>query len=82
LHIQNGEEFIGGVPPSKHMPPNVPPHWMTYFYVNDCDASAAAATAAGGTVHMGPMTIEKVGRMAIIADPQGAVFAIFKDIPH
>jgi predicted enzyme related to lactoylglutathione lyase len=85
LHIQNGDkdtDMIGGIPPSAHRPPNAPPHWLVYFYVKDCDVSAAAATAAGGKILMGPMTIEKVGRLAVIADPQGAGFAIFKDIPH
>jgi len=77
LHIQNGEEMIGGIPPSQYMNPNAPPHWLAYFYVADCDASANTAKAAGGRLFMEPMTIEKVGRMAVIADPQGAVFAIF-----
>jgi len=31
---------------------------------------------------MGPMTIEKVGRMAVAADPQGAVFAVFQPLPR
>ncbi|HUS08233.1 MAG TPA: VOC family protein, partial [Bryobacteraceae bacterium] len=31
LHIQNGEEYIGGISPSAHLTPNVPPHWMLYF---------------------------------------------------
>jgi predicted enzyme related to lactoylglutathione lyase len=32
----------------------------------------------GGNSHLAPMTMEGVGRMSVIADPQGAVFAIFK----
>jgi predicted enzyme related to lactoylglutathione lyase len=82
LHIQNGDEFIGGIPPSQYRNPNAPPHWMMYFYVTDCDASAAKAKELGARIYQGPMTIEKVGRMAIVADPQGAVFALFKDLPH
>src|ERR1022692_1076355 len=79
LHIQNGEEFIGGIPPSQYRNPNAPPHWMGYFYVDDCDASTAKAKELGATIYQGPMTIEKVGRMAVVADPQGAVFALFKN---
>lgn len=77
LHIRNGEEFIGGMPPAEHMPPGVPPHWMLYFYVTDCAASTEKAVALGAKVHMGPMAIEKVGTMTILDDPQGAGFALF-----
>jgi len=82
LHIKNGAEFIGGIPPAEHLPPNSPPHWMIYFYVEDCDAAAAKAKDLGAALHMAPSTIEKVGRMAIVADPQGAVFALFQALPH
>jgi len=43
LHIKNGEHFIGGVPPSAHRQPGVPPHWLAYFWVDDVDASASKA---------------------------------------
>lgn len=78
LHIKNGEHFIGGVPPAAYRKPGVPPHWMAYFQVDDVDASAAKAKEFGGNLYMPPMTMEGVGRMSVIADPQGAVFSIFK----
>ena len=78
LHIKNGEHFIGGVPPSKYRQPGTPPHWMAYFLADDVDASAAKAKEMGANFYVPPMTVEGVGRMAVIADPQGAVFAIFK----
>jgi predicted enzyme related to lactoylglutathione lyase len=77
LHIKNGEQFIGGIPPAEHQQPGVPPHWLAYFWVDDVDNSAAKAKKLGANIYAGPMTIENVGRMAIIADPQGASFAIF-----
>jgi predicted enzyme related to lactoylglutathione lyase len=82
LHIKNGSEFIGGIPPAGQRPPNVPPHWMIYFLVDNCDASASKAKDLGGTLLMPPMTMEKVGRMAIVDDPQGAGFALFQPLPH
>jgi predicted enzyme related to lactoylglutathione lyase len=82
LHIKNGESFIGGVPPTHMLPPNVPSHWMLYFYVTDADASTTKLVELGGKVHMPPMTIEKVGRMSVVADPQGAVFSLFTPLPH
>lgn len=80
LHIMAAGEMIGGVVPVEHRDPSVPSHWLSYFAVTDCDASAAKATALGGKVIFGPMTMEKVGRMAYVADPQGAIFALFQPI--
>jgi predicted enzyme related to lactoylglutathione lyase len=82
LHIKNGEEFIGGVPPAAHRSPNAPPHWLPYFLVSDCDATANRAKEHGASLHLAPMTMEGVGRMAVIADPQGAVFALFQPARH
>ena len=78
LHIQTGEEFIGGVPPVSYRNPNVPPHWLVYYQVDDFDGSAAKAKQLGGKFLMPPMLMENVGHIAVVADPQGAVFALFK----
>jgi predicted enzyme related to lactoylglutathione lyase len=55
--------------------PGAPSHWMTYFVVADADATVATARAKGGTVQAGPFDTP-FGRMAVISDPQGAVFSI------
>src|SRR5579883_1142513 len=73
LHIKNGDQFIGGMPPLQFQNPHAPSHWLIYFQVTDCDASTAKAKDLGAKVFMGPMTMEKVGRWSVIADPQGAV---------
>jgi predicted enzyme related to lactoylglutathione lyase len=78
LHIKNGEHYIGGLPPAKHLPPGVPSHWLSYFLADDVDATANKAKDMGAKLVVPPMSIEGVGRMAIINDPQGALFAIFK----
>ena len=78
LHIKNGEHFIGGMPPSKYLQPGVPPHWLAYFLVDDVDVTANKAKEMGAKLFMPPMTMEGVGRLSIMADPQGATFAIFK----
>lgn len=56
------------------LPANVPapPHWMSYVSVEDVDATIAKAKAAGGQAPMGSMTMDGVGTMAVIMDPQGA----------
>jgi hypothetical protein len=80
LHISNGERMIGGVPSAEQVPPNVPPHWLLYFEVADCDASVAKATELGARALMPPMSLEGVGRFSVIAGPQGAVFALFTPV--
>jgi hypothetical protein len=56
------------------------PFWMGYFGVPDIDAAAARLTGAGGTVHRGPFDIPDVGRIALVADPQGAGFAMITGV--
>jgi uncharacterized protein len=54
------------------------PAWVGYIGVDDVDASVQSIAEAGGTVLMPAMTLEGVGRMAMVADPQGAPFYIMK----
>jgi predicted enzyme related to lactoylglutathione lyase len=78
LHIQNGEEYIGGMPPPDEHNRHAPPHWLLYFQVSSCDASTAKAKELGGKVYMPSTDIEGAGRFSVLADPQGAVFALFQ----
>jgi uncharacterized protein len=57
--------------------PGVPPHWNTYVTVADVDASAAKVAAAGGTVVMDAFDVMDAGRMAVIADPTGAILDLW-----
>jgi uncharacterized protein len=57
------------------------PGWLPYFYVDDVDAMTNKARQLGASVHMPPSTIDGVGRMAMIADPQGAAFYLMKPAP-
>jgi len=78
IHIKNGENFIGGIPPATHRNPGAPPHWLIYFQVAEAEAATAKAAEFGGKVLMPPRKMENVGIWSIVADPQGAVFALFK----
>ena len=82
LHIKNGEEYIGGIPPAGAGGPGIPPHWSLYYLVTDCDASTAKATSLGAKVYMPPTTIEGVGRWSVLADAQGATFNAFQAMPR
>ena len=59
----------------------VRPAWFGYVAVEDVDAAVAKAKQAGGSVFMEPMDMEGVGRMAMLADPQGAPFYVMRGFP-
>lgn len=80
-HIVNGaghEDMIGGIPPRMHAPPGTPPHWMSYFHVADCKTSAAKAARLGASTIMPAEVMQDIGTIAVLADPQGAVFALYQ----
>ena len=56
----------------------VPPLWLVYFSVDDVSAAAAKAQEAGGTVHAQPFDVAQAGRMALVQDPTGAMFALWQ----
>ena len=82
LHIANGEQMIGGVQPPAHRDAGLPPHWLAYIQVTDCDAAAEKATHLGGDFSPASDNDGGVGRFAVVGDPQGAVFAIFQPLPR
>ncbi|MEM7515583.1 MAG: VOC family protein [Planctomycetota bacterium] len=53
----------------------VPPHWLVYFAVDDCDATAREAEASGGKILVPPMDIP-VGKFSMMSDPQGGTFCV------
>lgn len=59
----------------------MPPAWMAYLGVADVDASVAAIEADGGSVRMPPTDIPHVGRIAMVADPQGVPFYVMTPMP-
>src|SRR5215472_7413142 len=75
---QLGGKSVGGMmqtPPQ--VPAQVPPHWLSYFTVADCDATVAKAQSLGGSVMMPKTTIPQ-GTFAVLADPAGAAFAVIQ----
>lgn len=68
----NGVSIAGVMSTNSVEMPNVPPHWATYMTVDDVDARLSKTTENGGTVVVPPFDIPDIGRMALIADPQGA----------
>ena len=57
------------------------PTWLGYVGVDDADAAVAAIEQAGGKALMPAFDIPKVGRVAMVTDPQGVPFYVMKPIP-
>jgi predicted enzyme related to lactoylglutathione lyase len=71
----------GGRPAGGMMPlmqEGQPSAWTTYISVEDAEATATAVREAGGTVMAEPMDVLDLGKMAIFADPTGAVFGVWQ----
>ncbi len=75
-----GGKSVAGLGPQ--MNPDAPPSWMTYVNVDSADDTVAKVTANGGAVLAGPMDVMDVGRMAVIADPLGAVIGLWQPGTH
>jgi predicted enzyme related to lactoylglutathione lyase len=74
LAIKNGAANNGGI--TSALPPGAPPHWLAYFGVENVDAALAKVGELGGSTLMGTTDIQ-IAKIAVVADPQGAAFAIY-----
>lgn len=72
---KNGRDVAGMMP---LMQEGEPPAWRSYVAVADAGATAAAVKEAGGSVLVEPMDVMGLGKMAVFADPSGAVFGIWQ----
>ena len=74
--FQRGEKQIAGCAGLMGGAPG--PHWLPYIYADDVKATAAQAKELGATIHMEPEEIPTVGWIALLQDPVGAAFGLFK----
>lgn len=80
-----GNRGVGGVMelPKEARAGGASPFWLGYVAVADVDAAADQAPKLGGKVYRAPDDIPGVGRFAVLADPQGAAFAVYRsNEPH
>ncbi len=80
--LNAGAAPVGGLMalPQAALDGGARPHWNGYIAVDDVDAIAARVVDAGGAIHRGPDDIPSVGRFAVVTDPQGAAFSLFKPL--
>jgi uncharacterized protein len=76
-----GGNDVGAV---SSLPPGAPESaaWNTYVWVDSADETAEKVRAAGGSVLMEPGDVGEYGRMAVFADPGGAVFSVWQARQH
>ena len=67
----DGRQVGGAMAP---MMADIPPHWNVYFNVESVDDTIAKVVALGGSVVAPAFDVPGVGRMAVLADPQGGMF--------
>jgi uncharacterized protein len=73
----NGRSVAGGMNMGPMYPADVPPHWLVYFAVANTDDTVKRAQELGGRVISPAMDIPQ-GRMAVVADANGAPFAVIQ----
>jgi predicted enzyme related to lactoylglutathione lyase len=77
--LQASEQPVAGLMllPEAVRPSGGRPGWIGYVGVSDVDGYAARVCQAGGRIHRAAKDIPHVGRFAVLADPQGAIFVLF-----
>jgi uncharacterized protein len=76
--IKVGGVSVGGI---MKPPMDAPPSWAPYITVASCDETTEKAKSLGATLCVGPFDVPTVGRMAVLQDPQGAIFQVISYLP-
>ena len=77
VSIKNGGNLNGGMREQTEQERGIPPSWLPYFTVENADDAVRQAEELGGR-GLAPTTEVHTGRFTVIADPQGAAFAVFE----
>ncbi|MFO0965728.1 MAG: VOC family protein [Gemmataceae bacterium] len=75
-HWRMGGLDFGGMMQMDEKWGQIPPHWMNYVCVANCDETVATATKLGGKVCVPPTDIPNTGRFSLLQDPQGAYISV------
>jgi uncharacterized protein len=84
MHYYIGRIRGGDVAAISSISEGAPPMalWNTYVWVDSADETASKVREAGGNVIMEPFDVMDAGRMAVFADPEGAVFCVWQAKDH
>ena len=74
--FERGEKQIAGCAPLQEGMPT--PYWIPYIYSDDVEATVAQAKELGANVFMDTAEVPNIGSIAVLQDPVGAVFGVFK----
>lgn len=74
-----GRPVGGAMVLGEDMGEGIPPHWNVYFNVGSVDETIGRSTELGGTVVAPAFDVPGVGPMAVLADPQGAMFSLMQN---
>src|SRR4051794_8134845 len=82
--LRVGGRYVSGMSAMReeHLAAGAPPAWLSYVTVEEADATAARVGELGGAVTLPPFDVLDAGRMALLRDPQGAIFAIWQPRRH
>ncbi|HEY2808684.1 MAG TPA: VOC family protein, partial [Steroidobacteraceae bacterium] len=75
--FMSGQAQVAGLMALPKEASSTPAHWLMYVGTPDVDGTCAQAQSLGARVCKAPANIPNVGRFAVLADPQGATFALF-----
>ncbi len=78
IFLKAGERQVAGIMDMLSQAAAAPACWMSYILTSDVDGMAERVKQSGGVVHRPPADIPGVGRFAVVADPQGASFMLFR----
>ncbi len=77
--VKSGGQYVGGIAKAERQVPHQPnSQWLSYLSVPDVDRAADRTLAAGGSVLLAPFNLPKVGRAAVVTDPQGAPLGLLR----
>ena len=81
--FSRGQVPVGGAMalPPEALEAGAPQHWLAYISTPDVDKTVLQATDNGAQVFVPPIDLADVGRISVLADPQGAMIAVFAPTP-
>lgn len=77
MHVISNDKVVVGDLMAMPSEVQAPSHWLSYVWVQDIQAVVAKAVARGARIFVPVTEIPEVGRIAVFADPKGAVLGVY-----